>query len=299
MIGPCSAVLLLAQHVINPIKDFFPQNTKLPELDDQTKKAQKENDKKFKNQLNEKCEEFVVKQETGDAEDTSEDEEETPEDDLPMNDIKIEAVDESELLEQTQHDIEDIQSDYQSDAEAEAGEEDGAEENNEGEEAAENGTNSDSEKGPGADEKEEVDEDKEAVNGEEGTEVADEVTKEANNEIKKEPPKKSISVDLTEDDDEENEDIDNDKKLISENEKLLEETSADFESKNCEENPKNRPGSEEKENLENQQSTKIPESLASLDSYMERLSIIVNELYKNKGRGFTNKSSELKDWLQN
>ena len=285
--------------MINPRKDFFPQNTKLPELDDQTKKAQKENDKKFKNQLNEKCEEFVVKQETGDAEDTSEDEEETPEDDLPMNDIKIEAVDESELLEQTQHDIEDIQSDYQSDAEAEAGEEDGAEENNEGEETAENGTNSDSEKGPGADEKEEVDEDKEAVNGEEGTDDADEVTKKANNEIKKEPPKKSISVDLTEDDDEEKEAIDNDKKLISENEKLLEETSADFESKNCEENPKNRPGSEEKENLENQQSTKIPESLASLDSYMERLSIIVNELYKNKGRGFTNKSSELKDWLQN
>ena len=290
---------LSPKNVINPIKDFFPQNTKLPELDDQTKKAQKENDKKFKNQLNEKCEEFVVKQETGDAEDTSEDEEETPEDDLPMNDIKIEAVDESELLEQTQHDIEDIQSDYQSDAEAEAGEEDVAEENNEGEEAAENGTNSDSEKGPGVDEKEEVDDDKEAVNGEEGTDDGDEEAKEANNEIKKESPKKIISVDVTEDDDEEKEAIDNDKKLISENEKLLEETSADFESKNCEENPKNRPGSEEKENLENQQSTKIPESLASLDSYMERLSIIVNELYENKGRGFTNKSSELKDWLQN
>ena len=52
-------------------------------------------------------------------------------------------------------------------------------------------------------------------------------------------------------------------------------------------------GSEEKENLENQQSSETPdlkngsksESMASLDSYMERLSIIVKELYK--GRGFT------------
>ena len=295
----CNVGYWLSKHVINPRKDFFPQNTKLPELDDQTKKAQKENDKKFKNQLNEKCEEFVVKQETGDAEDTSEDEEETPEDDLPMNDIKIEAVDESELLEQTQHDIEDIQSDYQSDAEAEAVHEDGAEENKEGEEATEDGINSDSEKGPGADEKEEVDEDKEAVNGEEGTDHGGETAEETGDEVKKEPPKKIVSVDLTEDDDEEKEEIDKDKKLISENKKLLEETSADFESKNCEENSKNRPGSEEKENLENQQSTKIPESSASLDSYMERLSIIVNELYKNKGRDFTKNSSKKEDWLQN
>ena len=276
-----------SKHVINPRKDFFPQNTKLPELDDQTKKAQKENDKKFKNELNEKCEEFVVKQETGDAEDTSEDEEETPEDDLPMNDIKIEAVDESELLEQTQHDIEDIQSDYQSDAEAEDVAEDGAEENNEGEKATEDRTISDSETCPEGDKKEDV------AEGEENTNDGDEATEEANNEIHEESPKKIISVDLTEDDEEKV--IDKDKKLISENKKLLEETSADFESKNCEENSKNRPGSEEKENLENQQSTKIPESLASLDSYMERLSIIVNELYKNKGRDFTKNSSKKED----
>ena len=278
--------------MINPIKDFFPQNTKLPELDDETKKAQKENDKKFKNQLNEKCEEFVVKQETGDAEDTSEDEEETPEDDLPMNDIKIEAVDDSEILQQTQHDIEDIQSDYQSDAEADEGHEDGAEENKEGEGAPEDEKISACENGQEGDENEETAEDKEDAEDKEVTEDSAEAAGEATSNVDG-VSKKIISVDLTEDDDEEKEDIDEDKKLISQNQKLLAETSAVFESKNSEIDSKNRSGSEEKENLENQQSTEIPdlkkgsnsESMASLDSYMKRLSIIVNDLYK--GRGLT------------
>ena len=279
--------------MINSIKDFFPQNTKLPELDDQTKKAKKENDKKFKNQLNEICEEFVVKQETGDAEDTSEDEEETPEDDLPMNDIKIEAVDDSELLEQTQHDIEDIQSDYQSDAEEELeGVQDGAEK------APEDEKTSDSENGRAGDENEEVAEDKEVTDDKEATqdkEVTEdsvEDTREADEKLNQKPVSKQItSVDLTEDDDEEKSEIDQDKKLILENQKLLEETSAGLKSKNHEEDTKNRPGSEEKENFEQpikmQNTTRDSkaDSAASLESYMERLSTIVNELYK--GRGFT------------
>ena len=236
--------------------------------------------------MNEKCEEFVVKQETGDAEDTSEDEEETPEDDLPMNDIKIEAVDDSEILQQTQHDIEDIQSDYQSDAEAEEGHEDGAAENKEGEGAPEDEKISACENGQEGDENAE---DKEDAEDEENTEDSAEAAGEAASTVEG-VSKKIISVDLTEDDDEEKEDIDEDKKLISQNQKLLAETSAVFESKNSEIDSKNRSGSEEKEN---QQSTEIPdlkkgsnsESMASLDSYMKRLSIIVNDLYK--GRGLT------------
>ena len=258
--------------MINSCKDFFYQTPKLPVLDDDAKKAQKENDKKFKNRLNEKCEEFVVKQETGEADETSEDEEETPEDDLPMNDIKVEAVDEDELLEQTQHDIEDIQSDYQSDEgepEGEGGDEETEPPTEDGEEIAENG-----------------EETAEGEGHEEPTE-SDGEAMEDKNEVNEKPASKEISsVDLTEDDE-----VDEDKKLLSENQKLLEETLAEEKSsvQDSKTTAKVRPGSEEKENLQNQQPMKMPDSngatksSASLDSYMERLSVIVSELYKGSG----------------
>ena len=229
--------------------------------------------------MNEKCEEFVVKQETGEAEDTSEDEEETPEDDLPMNDIKVETVDEDELLEQTQHDIEDIQSDYQSDEgepegvggdeETEPPTEDGEEVTEDGEEIAENG-----------------EETAELEDDEEPTEGDGEVTEDKNEVNEKSAPKQIPSVDLTEDDE-----ADEDKKLLAENEKILEETLAEVKSsvEDSRTTTKVRPGSEEKENLQNQQPVIMPDSngaiksSASLDSYMERLSVIVNELYKGLG----------------
>ena len=258
--------------MINSWKDFFYQTPKLPVLDDDAKKAQKENDKKFKNRLNEKCEEFVVKQETGEADETSEDEEETPEDDLPMNDIKVEAVDEDELLEQTQHDIEDIQSDYQSDEgepEGEGGDEETEPPTEDGEEIAENG-----------------EETAEGEGHEEPTE-SDGEAMEDKNEVNEKPASKEISsVDLTEDDE-----VDEDKKLLAENQKLLDESLAEEKSsvQDSKTTTKVRHGSEEKENLQNQQPVKMPDSngviksSSSLDSYMERLSVIVNELYKGLG----------------
>ena len=262
--------------MINSWKDFFYQTPKLPVLDDDAKKAQKENDKKFKNRLNEKCEEFVVKQETGEADDTSEDEEETPEDDLPMNDIKVETVDEDEILEQTQHDIEDIQSDYQSDEgepEGEGGDEETEPPTEDGEELAEDG--------------EEIAENvDETAEGEEPTEGNGEATEDKNEVGEKSSSNGIPSVDLTEDDE-----VDEDKNLLAENEKLLEETLAEEKSsvEDSRTTTKVRPGSEEKENLQNQLPVKMPDSngaiksSASLDSYMERLSVIVNELYKGLG----------------
>ena len=94
------------------------------------------------------------------------------------------------------------------------------------------------------------------------------------------------SVDLTEYDE-----VDEDKNLLAENEKLLEETLAEekFSVEDPRTTTKVRSGSEDKENLQNQLLVKMPDSngaiksSASLDSYMERLSVIVNELYKGLG----------------